>query len=85
MKIRSGVGCFRAAASRRRTPRRRATPSPIVGVVRDIKTGGLEAGAAPLLYRSVWQVSNLNLTLVVRASGDPAQLSEANPARGARG
>jgi len=56
------------------TPRNVIT---IIGVVRDIKTGGLEAGAAPLLYRSVWQVSNLNLTLVVRASGDPAQLSEA--------
>jgi putative ABC transport system permease protein len=56
------------------TPRNAIT---IVGVVRDIKTGGLEVGAAPLLYRSVWQVSNLNLTLVVRASGDPVQLSEA--------
>ena len=56
------------------TPRNAIT---IVGVVRDIKTGGLEVGAAPLLYRSVWQVSNLNLTLVVRAGGDPVQLSEA--------
>ena len=56
------------------TPRNAIT---IVGIVRDIKTSGLEVGAAPLVYRSVWQVSNLNLTLVVRATGDPALLSEA--------
>jgi putative ABC transport system permease protein len=49
----------------------------IVGIVRDIKTGGLDVEAAPLVYRSVWQVSNLNLTLAVRASGDPAMLSDA--------
>jgi putative ABC transport system permease protein len=49
----------------------------IVGVVRDVKTERLESGAAPMLYRPVMQVSNLNLTLVARASGDPALLAEA--------
>ena len=56
-----------------------ATPSTrlsIVGIVRDVKNGRLDAGDAPLLYRSVLQTSNLNLTLVVRARHDPAALTE---------
>jgi len=32
--------------------------------------------AAPAVYRSVWQLSNLNLAGVVRASGDPSVLAE---------
>jgi putative ABC transport system permease protein len=48
----------------------------ILGVVRDVKTDRLDAGATPMFYRSVLQVSNLNLTLVVRAQGDPAVLAE---------
>ena len=64
----------RVPAPNQPTPRNTIT---IVGVVRDTKTTGLEAGTAPLVYRSVWQVSNLNLTLIVRAHGDPVQLSEA--------
>jgi putative ABC transport system permease protein len=48
----------------------------IVGVVRDVKTDRLDASAVPMMYRSVLQVSNLNLTLVVRAEGDPAALAE---------
>jgi putative ABC transport system permease protein len=48
----------------------------IVGVVRDVKSARLEATAAPLMYRSVWQASNLSLTLVVRTKHDPAALAE---------
>jgi predicted permease len=47
----------------------------IVGVVRDVKSARLDARAAPLLYRPVLQTSNLNLTLVVRTSQDPAALA----------
>ena len=49
----------------------------IVGVVRDVKTDRLELDPEPLIYRSLLQVSNLSLTLVVRASGDPANLANA--------
>jgi putative ABC transport system permease protein len=45
-------------------------------VVRDVKSARLEATAAPLMYRSVWQASNLSLTLVVRTKHDPAALAE---------
>ena len=48
----------------------------IVGVVRDVKSARLEAGPAALMYRSVFQLSNLNLTLVVRTKNDPAMLAE---------
>jgi putative ABC transport system permease protein len=48
----------------------------IVGVVRDVRSERLEAGFAPMLYRSVLQSSNLNLTLVARSSGDPSLLAE---------
>jgi predicted permease len=47
----------------------------IVGIARDVKSGRLEANAAPLLYRSVFQTSNLTLTLVVRTKTDPATLA----------
>jgi predicted permease len=47
----------------------------IVGVVRDVKSARLEASPAPLMYRSVFQLSNLNLTLVVRTKNDPAMLA----------
>jgi len=49
----------------------------IVGVVRDVRTDRVELEPEPIIYRSLLQVSNLNLTLVVRASGDPARLTEA--------
>jgi predicted permease len=48
----------------------------IVGVVRDVKSARLEAAPAPLMYRSVFQQSNLNLTLVVRTKNDPVMLAE---------
>ena len=57
----------------------------IVGIVRDVKTDRLDTRATPMLYRSVLQPSNLNLTLVVRAQGDPSMLDRIDPARGARG
>src|SRR5581483_5265731 len=49
----------------------------IVGVVRDVRSERLEGDAAPLVYRPLFQVSNLALTLVVRAAGDPTSLGEA--------
>jgi putative ABC transport system permease protein len=68
------------------TPRGRAGAGPlppapatwltVVGIVRDVKSGRLDAGDAPLMYRSVLQTSNLNLTLVVRTRHDPAMLAE---------
>jgi putative ABC transport system permease protein len=48
----------------------------IVGIVRDVKTNGLDVDAAPAVYRSVWQVSNLSLAVVVRAESDPRLLAE---------
>ena len=44
--------------------------------MRDVKSARLEASPAPLMYRSVLQLSNLNLTLVVRTKNDPAMLAE---------
>jgi putative ABC transport system permease protein len=71
---------------KRVTPGSRARPAgpqpapanafTIVGIVRDVKTDRLDASAAPMLYRSVLQQSNLNLTLVIRAQGDPLMLTE---------
>ena len=48
----------------------------IIGIVRDVKTERLDAVASPMLYRSILQTSNLTVTLVVRASGDPVMLVE---------
>jgi predicted permease len=48
----------------------------IVGVVRDVRSARLEAAPAPLIYRSLWQASTLNLTLAVRTRNDPATLAE---------
>ena len=48
----------------------------IVGVVRDVKSSGLDTDAAPAIYRSVWQLSNLNLAAAVRVKGDPSALAE---------
>jgi len=64
---RAGAGPLQPAPSMRLT---------IVGIVRDVKNGRLDAADAPLLYRSVLQTSNLNLTLVVRTRHDPAALAE---------
>jgi len=59
-------------------PQQRAPDSwlTIVGIVRDVKTARLDAPAPPVMYRSVLQVSNLALTLVVRTTQDPAALGE---------
>ena len=59
-------------------PQQRAPDSwlTIVGIVRDVKTARLDAPAPPVIYRSVLQVSNLALTLVVRTTQDPATLGE---------
>ena len=42
-----------------------------------LKTARLDAPAPPVMYRSLLQVSNLALTLVVRTTQDPAALGEA--------
>ena len=49
----------------------------IVGVVPDVRTQRLDAGAAPQVYRSVWQRSDLAMVLMVRTPGDPAALEPA--------
>ena len=49
----------------------------IIGVVRDVKSEGLDIDGKPQVYRSMLQVSNLALALVVRTSSDPGALSEA--------
>jgi len=48
----------------------------IVGVVRDVRSERLDTSAMPLVYRCAYQTSNLALTLVVRAAGDPSTLTE---------
>jgi putative ABC transport system permease protein len=59
-------------------PAQAAAPNwiTIIGVVRDVRTSGIEFEPAATIYRPVWQASNLALTLTVRAGGDPAALSE---------
>ena len=49
----------------------------IIGVVRDVKTDRLETDLAPIIYRPLWQISNLNLTLLVRTAGEPLALADA--------
>jgi len=49
----------------------------IVGIVGDVRSDGVEIAPPPMLYRSVLQQSNLDLTLVIRTSGDPEIVSEA--------
>jgi len=75
------IGRRIAPATRGRAGAGPLQPAPpmrltIVGIVRDVKNGRLDAADAPLLYRSVLQTSNLNLTLVVRTRHDPATLAE---------
>jgi len=48
----------------------------IVGVVRDVKSARVDGPPSPVMYRSLFQLSNLNLTLVVRTKQDPAALAE---------
>jgi putative ABC transport system permease protein len=69
-RVATGAG---RPASAQTTPQNWLT---IVGVVRDVKSARLEATASPLMYRSLWQASNLNLTLVVRTRQNPAALAE---------
>src|SRR5262249_46231173 len=49
-------------------PQPRAADSwlTIVGIVRDVKAARLDQEPTPLIYRSVWQASNLAMTLAVR-------------------
>ena len=74
------VGKRLAPGTRVRTasPQQASPPNwwTIVGIVRDVKADRLDAAVTPMFYRSVLQFSNLNLTLVVRAHGDPAILAE---------
>jgi putative ABC transport system permease protein len=48
----------------------------IAGIVRDVKTEGLDIEARPQMYRSILQASNLLLTLVIRTSSNPSSLAE---------
>ena len=49
----------------------------IIGVVRDVKTEGLDIETKPQMYRSVLQASSLLLTLVIHTEGNPSSLAEA--------
>jgi putative ABC transport system permease protein len=49
----------------------------IVGVVKDVRTGGLDTVAAPQLYRCVWQSSGLVMALVVRTRANGADAGTA--------
>jgi putative ABC transport system permease protein len=49
----------------------------IIGVVRDVKSEGLDAESKPQIYRSILQASSLTLALVIRTTSDPAAISEA--------
>ena len=50
-------------------------PVEIVGVVGDIKVGGLDEALRPVLYYSTRQNPGLALNLVVRTNGDPTALA----------
>jgi len=49
----------------------------MIGIVRDVKSEGLDVETKPQMYRSVLQVSSLLLTLVIRTAANPSGLSEA--------
>jgi predicted permease len=49
----------------------------IIGVVGDVRTEGLEIEPKPQVYRSLYQVSILSMTLVMRGVSDPSSLNEA--------
>jgi predicted permease len=49
----------------------------IVGVVRDVRTGSVDSDAPAMVYRSVWQLSNLNLSLAIRTNADAASMADA--------
>jgi predicted permease len=51
------------------------TAAEIVGVVGDEKLGSLDQRTTPVLYSSSFQSNDTNLTLVVRANGDPANVT----------
>jgi len=53
------------------------TAAEIVGVVGDEKLGSLDQRTTPVLYSSSFQSNDTDLTLVVRANGDPANLTAA--------
>jgi putative ABC transport system permease protein len=56
-------------------PTRKGAPDTVVGVVGDVKYGGLEASARETLYLPFEQYPFRNMTLVARASGDPRFLT----------
>jgi putative ABC transport system permease protein len=49
----------------------------IIGIVRDIKTQGLDIESRPQVYRSIKQASTLSFALAIRTSADPNTLAEA--------
>jgi putative ABC transport system permease protein len=48
----------------------------IIGVAGNVRAEGLEIEPRPQVYRSVYQLSNFNLALVIRAAGNQAGLTE---------
>ena len=59
------------------TSTREKIPMEIVGVVGDVKTGGLSAQVVEEMYQPLEQSPILTMTVVVRSSGDPAALLSA--------
>jgi putative ABC transport system permease protein len=52
-----------------------ATPVQIVGVVGDVKIGGLDEAIRPVLYYSYRQVAGTGTNVVVRTNADPTALA----------
>jgi putative ABC transport system permease protein len=57
-------------------PQSQAPWLTIIGVVKDVKSEGLDKEERPQLYRPLLQASNLNFALVIRAATDPAALAD---------
>jgi putative ABC transport system permease protein len=56
----------------------RKGPGPwttIVGIVRDVKMEALDLDERPALYRPLWQVSSMSLTIALRGPGRPGELA----------
>lgn len=76
---RQQFGSVPAALGQRLVQEGGGRPGPfaveIVGVVGDVRHGGLDAGPAPEIYRPLQQTFMFPMQVVLRAGGDPARLA----------